>query len=171
VPPPGLERDDARGGLQLLHVRERRKIDGALHDRSFQREHALAACTIGRTYHLLFIFFVQYTLLFPGESLLLSTPYSELAPGKETVWALYTRAQLLWHSCLRVRHDSSLTEAGKADFAMRAWLETEAIESTLNTHTCSVERAFMYLGREYLFKCVLVDSLLVCLYTPGAENF
>jgi len=77
-------------------------------------------------------------------------PYDNSYPGKETVWALYIRAQLLWHSCLRVRHEATV-EADKADFAMRTWLETEAIEEALKKHTCGVERAFMFLGREYLF--------------------
>ena len=115
-----------------------------------------------RTRLQLTCYFVQHTLLFLGKSLLLSTPYSELAHGKVMVWPLDTRAQLLWPSFLRVWHDPSLTEAGKADFAVRAWLKTEAIESRLNTHTCSIERAFMYLGREYLFKCV---HPILCLHT------
>lgn len=34
---------------------------------------------------------------------------------------------------------------------MRAWFETEEIEKALQWHTCDVEKAFMYHGREYLF--------------------
>jgi len=40
---------------------------------------------------------------------------------------------------------------------MRAWLETEAIEKALQWHTCGIERAFMYNGREFLFKYVDVQ--------------
>jgi len=105
---------------------------------------------------------VQYTLQFPGQSLLLSMLYSELTPRKEMVWALYTDAQLLWHSCLHVRHNLSLTKVGKTDFAMRMWLETEAIKSMLNTHTCTIEQVFMYLRH----KCI---HPLLCLYTWGRE--
>jgi hypothetical protein len=49
---------------------------------------------------------------------------------------------------------------------MRAWLETEAIEKALQWHTCSIERAFMFLGREFLFK--YVDHSSLCPYMPRA---
>ncbi|KAI0272685.1 hypothetical protein BC834DRAFT_930033 [Gloeopeniophorella convolvens] len=95
----------------------------------------------------------NYLLLFPGEALLPAhpQPFFHATGGKDTVWALYIRAMLLWNGCLRLRSDTSLSDAHKADLAMRAWMETEAIEKALARHTCSVERAFMYNGREYLF--------------------
>jgi len=43
---------------------------------------------------------------------------------------------------------------------MNAWLESEAIERALDAHTCNVERAFIYHGREYLFNtrmCISYD--------------
>jgi hypothetical protein len=57
------------------------------------------------------------------------------------------RAMLLWHSCLRARG------VADADFAMRAWMESEEIERLFEAHTCNVERAVFYHGREILFKC------------------
>jgi hypothetical protein len=78
--------------------------------------------------------------------------------GKDTVWALYNRAMLLWNACVRIRHDTSISELEGRDFAMHAWMETEAIEKALGQHTCGIERAFMYHGREFLFKCVKVPS-------------
>jgi len=39
-----------------------------------------------------------------------------------------------------------------AQFTMRAWLETVEIEKKLNSHTCATEKAFLFHGREYLFK-------------------
>ncbi|TFY80459.1 hypothetical protein EWM64_g3551 [Hericium alpestre] len=92
----------------------------------------------------------NYALLFPGDTL---TPhaYPGAGLGKETVWALYIRSMLLWHSCLRVRQDETISATEKSDFTLRAWLETEEIEKALNRHTCGVERAFFFVGREYLF--------------------
>ena len=39
-----------------------------------------------------------------------------------------------------------------AQFAVRAWLETIEIEKKLNSHTCSIEKVFLFHGRESLFK-------------------
>jgi len=74
--------------------------------------------------------------------------------GKNTVWALYLRAMLLWNGCVRMRHDAGMNDNNRRDFAMRAWIETEAIERALQRHTCRVEGSFMYHGRELLFKYV-----------------
>ena len=52
---------------------------------------------------------------------------------------------------------------------MRAWLETEAIEKALGRHTCNIERAFMYHGREYLFKCV-ARAHVILLHPCGAAD-
>ncbi|VDB94213.1 unnamed protein product [Peniophora sp. CBMAI 1063] len=111
----------------------------------------------------------NFNLLFPGEA---------LGTGKRSVWALYLRAMLLWLACLRMRsrvegrrrrsipnessvmhgygvydggHSGEMQDSEIAAFAMKAWLETEAIEKALNVHTCSVEPAMLYHGREYLF--------------------
>ena len=46
---------------------------------------------------------------------------------------------------------------------MNTWMETEAIEKALQQHTCGIERAFMYNGREFLFK--YVDKRNPYLYT------
>lgn len=77
-------------------------------------------------------------------------------------WALWARAMLLWFAC--VRHASrgrphiplsgfrsspsqpheDATGRDDADFAMRAWMETVAIEDALNAHTCNTEQSMMY---------------------------
>lgn len=92
---------------------------------------------------------VQYALLFPGESL---APLAPRPASKDTVWALYIRTALLWHSCIRMRSNMSLSDGEKAQFAVTAWLEIDRIEEALNSHTCGIERAFLFQGREYLFK-------------------
>ena len=101
----------------------------------------------------------QYRLLFPGENLtgLASTSGSGLSgsTAKDTVWALYARSMLLWHACLRIRSEK-VTDHERARFASAVWREADAIEVALNEHPCQTERAFLYQGREYLFKCVNV---------------
>jgi len=100
--------------------------------------------------------------MFPGELLFASRSqtYLHAAGGKDTVWALYLRAMLLWNACVRIRQDASIGDLDRRDFAMRAWHETESIEKALQGHTCSVERAFMYNGREFLFKYVNLTFIL-----------
>ncbi|OBZ70654.1 hypothetical protein A0H81_09165 [Grifola frondosa] len=77
----------------------------------------------------------NYALLFPGEHLKrkhgLPSP-----PSKNSIWALFVRIMLLWHSCVRMRSDPSLSDAEKAQFAITAWLEMDAIEDAMDRHTC-----------------------------------
>jgi len=87
----------------------------------------------------------NYALLFPGESLTSSRCC------KDSIWALNYRTMLLWHSCVRMRHDIHATQEDKSRFGMTAWLEVDDLEKALNAHTCGLERAFLFQGREYLF--------------------
>jgi hypothetical protein len=131
-------------------------------------------------------------LLFPGESV-----DQQTHDTKDTVWAIYTQAQLLWLACLRVResrtHSISETElctredeqflytgstlAGSrkdsgsntdwAAFAMRAWLKTEEMDAALSNHACGLERAFLFVGREYLSRHVPAsDYVAILIGTP-----
>ncbi|KAJ7288164.1 hypothetical protein C8J57DRAFT_1279278 [Mycena rebaudengoi] len=96
----------------------------------------------------------NYALLFSGEAM----NHSPSASAKDTIWALYERAFLLWHACIKTRNDSSATIAEKGDFAIKAWLEADAIEDALNKHTCTIERAFIFQGREYIFNTRMIVS-------------
>ncbi|KAI0086526.1 hypothetical protein BDY19DRAFT_348662 [Irpex rosettiformis] len=111
-------------------------------------------------------------LLFPGETLLPSLSPStspiDHTLTKSTVWALYMRTMLLWHSCLRVRWDSHQSDASKAEFAVGAWLEIDKIEKALNSHNCGVERAFLFQGREYLFNTRMCISYEFRRFIPQA---
>ncbi len=93
----------------------------------------------------------QYALLFSGESMARSPSLSYNTP-KDTIWALFDRSFLLWHGCVRMRHDHTATEAEQAQFTVKAWLEADAIEANLNRHTCAIERSFIFQAREYIFK-------------------
>ncbi|KAF9049535.1 hypothetical protein BDZ89DRAFT_1154415 [Hymenopellis radicata] len=87
----------------------------------------------------------NYALLFSGESI--TTPDS----SKETIWALFDRSFLLWHGCARMRYSTTASESEKAQFAVKAWLEADAIETNLNRHICEIERSFIFQAREYVF--------------------
>ncbi|KAJ7025394.1 hypothetical protein C8F04DRAFT_1046634 [Mycena alexandri] len=87
----------------------------------------------------------NYALLFSGEAIVHSPS------AKDTIWALYDRCFLLWHACIKMRSDSSATVTDKGQFAIKAWLEADAIEEALNKHSCGIERAFIFHGREYIF--------------------
>ncbi|EJC99066.1 uncharacterized protein FOMMEDRAFT_95074, partial [Fomitiporia mediterranea MF3/22] len=93
--------------------------------------------------------------IFPGENLADLLPPSSRALRFDTVWALYARAILLWHACLRIRN---VSDRERAVFAQSVWLEADAIENALDGHTCNTERAFLYHGREYLFNARMYVS-------------
>lgn len=82
--------------------------------------------------------------------------------AKESVWALYSRAMLLWNSCLRMRGDDA-SDSDKAAFAVNAWIESTAIEEALDAHTCMCDQAFLYQGREFLFMYVHCLAVLLVL--------
>ncbi|KZP29115.1 hypothetical protein FIBSPDRAFT_908426 [Athelia psychrophila] len=89
--------------------------------------------------------FFQFALLFPGESFVSSKN------PKNSIWALNYRTMFLWNSCARMCRDLRATDAEKARFGMAAWLEADYLEAALKGHTCRLERAFLFQGREYLF--------------------
>jgi hypothetical protein len=79
---------------------------------------------------------------------------------------------LLWHGCLRLRVDSTLPQAEKAQFAMAAWLELDAIEAALDAHTCGVERAYLFQGREVVFNTRMAISYEYQKFMPDVmSNF
>ncbi|KAJ8520701.1 hypothetical protein ONZ45_g2523 [Pleurotus djamor] len=95
----------------------------------------------------------NYAILFNGESILRS-PYMPPSATKDTIWALHDRIYLLWHSCMRMRGAENVSNSQKAQFAISAWLEADFLEQALSKHTCNLERAYIFQGREYLFNGV-----------------
>lgn len=93
----------------------------------------------------------QYALLFPGEKLHLSKESGSIQSPKQTVWALYCRSMLLWNGCLRLRKGTA-SDGDKAEFALQAWMETQEIQDTIDSHICAVDTHLLYMTREYLFK-------------------
>ncbi len=68
------------------------------------------------------------------------------------------RVALLWHSSLRQRADTSMSDGDHAAYAMSAWLELDNVETCLDRHTCGIQSGYMMQMREILFKYVLLSS-------------
>ncbi|RXW24524.1 hypothetical protein EST38_g1354 [Candolleomyces aberdarensis] len=100
----------------------------------------------------------NYALLFSGESVARPPSLFGAQSSKDTVWALHDRAFLLWHGCVRMRSDARINDADKGHFAVRAWLEADALGEALNKHTCEIERAFIFQAREYIFNTQMCIS-------------
>ncbi|KAJ1309633.1 hypothetical protein OPQ81_006401 [Rhizoctonia solani] len=112
----------------------------------------------------------NYALCFPAEIMIRQSPSLVHSP-KESVWALYGRAMLLWNSCLMLRKKSArMTDAQRAEFAVNVWLETNTIEEALNRHTCSFERNSLFQGREYLFNTRMFISWEFRRYIPSPDT-
>lgn len=58
---------------------------------------------------------------------------------------------LLWNFCTRLRTDPCSSE-DKAEFALDAWAETQAIQDSLDIHVCNLDTALIYMCREYIYK-------------------
>ncbi|KAF9653892.1 hypothetical protein BDM02DRAFT_3086609 [Thelephora ganbajun] len=93
----------------------------------------------------------NFTILFPGEVSLRAHPMDDAAVlPKESVWALHCRSMLLWNSCIRQKNEG-LGEKEKAEFAIEAWRESQAIQDSLEIHVCSSNTVLSHSCREYLY--------------------
>ncbi|KAI0349870.1 hypothetical protein OH77DRAFT_1593959 [Trametes cingulata] len=128
------------------------------------------AGTDWETHHLWMKDPSNYALLFPGENLASAAAPSGVPSSKDSVWALYMRTLLLWHSCLRMRCDLTMGDAERAQFAMGAWLEIDTIEALLDRHTCMVETGFLMQVRDVLFNTRMCVSHEFQRYIPEATT-
>ncbi|KAH9846413.1 hypothetical protein C2E23DRAFT_744131 [Lenzites betulinus] len=108
----------------------------------------------------------NYALLLPGEALARSG-----APvARNDIWALYLRAMLLWHTAIRTRSERAMPDLQRAQFAIDAWLEADAIEGALNLHTCDLEGRLAYQAREFLFNARMSISCDFQRYLPHVSS-
>ncbi|KAI0367720.1 hypothetical protein BV20DRAFT_981229 [Pilatotrama ljubarskyi] len=128
------------------------------------------AGTDWETHHLWMKDPSNYALLFPGENLTSAVAPSGVPSSKDSVWALYMRTLLLWHSCLRMRCDLSMGDAERAQYAMGAWLEIDTIEALLDRHTCMIETGFLVQVRDVLFNTRMCVSHEFQRYIPEATT-
>ena len=73
---------------------------------------------------------------------------------------------LLLHVCQRVREDTRLSAADRAQNAVQTWLEIDALEHALGQHTCELERNFGFQAREMLFSARMCVSHEFQRYIP-----
>ncbi|KAF8993841.1 hypothetical protein BDQ17DRAFT_1311941 [Cyathus striatus] len=100
----------------------------------------------------------KYVLLFPGEVLdraSLNYRSADSLSPKESVWALYCRAMLLWNFCCRFREDSLQYEE-KAEHAHEAYVEAQMIQDALELHKCNLDTTLIYMTREYIYNTRLL---------------
>lgn len=51
-----------------------------------------------------------------------------------------------------MRGEANASDSVKAKYAMAAWVESCELDDLLAKHTCDTERAFLFIGREFLYK-------------------
>ncbi|KAL1939262.1 hypothetical protein VTO73DRAFT_10065 [Trametes versicolor] len=111
----------------------------------------------------------NYALLFPGECLA-DLGVAGVASSKDSVWALYMRAVLLWNSCLRAQRNATagvpMPEEERGRFAMDAWAEMNTIEIALDRHSCMTATGFSTKTQEVLFNARLCISGELQRYVP-----
>jgi hypothetical protein len=61
---------------------------------------------------------------------------------------------ILWNGCVRMMAEVNVGDSVKAKYAMAAWMESCELDDRLDEHTCDTERAFIFIGREFLYKWV-----------------
>ena len=94
---------------------------------------------------------------------------SQMLSPKESVWALYCRSMLLWNFCGRLRKDS-IPESEKAECALEASAEAQAIQDSLDMHVCNLNTALTYMAREYVYKYVVHLVLVVLISWSGLQH-
>ncbi|KAG6377047.1 hypothetical protein JVT61DRAFT_1096 [Boletus reticuloceps] len=129
--------------------------------------HTAYITSVNRTPSELFILEpANFALLFPGEAIRCSNGHS----GKDTIWSLNYRTMLLWHSCLRMFYNPSISEVELTRFGLDAWLEADVLEAAFNSHGCDLERASLFQGREYLFNVRMIVTHELQHYVPVATG-
>ncbi|KAF9519727.1 hypothetical protein BS47DRAFT_1083978 [Hydnum rufescens UP504] len=108
----------------------------------------------------------NFKVFFPGERLFGTPQMQDDLAAKHSIWALYSRCYMLYTSCFSVHHDESISEYDKGQLAMQAWLECERIENMLDAHTCDIEKATLYFGRQVLFDTKNLVSSQYSRYVP-----
>jgi len=108
----------------------------------------------------------NFKVFLPGEKLFGPSQMQDDLAAKHSVWALYSRCHMLYSSCLTVHHDENVSEYDKGQLAMQAWLECERIENMLDAHTCDIEKATLYFGRQVLFDTKNLVSSQYSRYVP-----
>jgi hypothetical protein len=92
-------------------------------------------------------------LLFPGEVVDRASPTYRSADSqspKESVWALYCRSMLLWNYSNHLYGQLDVNGESARE-CQESWNETQAIQDSLDMHTCNLDTALIYMTREYIY--------------------
>jgi hypothetical protein len=67
---------------------------------------------------------------------------------------------LLWNFCTTRLRKNVFNSTETTDLAVEAWSETLEIQDALDTHTCNLDMALLYMCREYVYKYAYFISLV-----------
>jgi hypothetical protein len=59
---------------------------------------------------------------------------------------------MLWNGCIGIREEVNVSDPVKAKYAIATWMESCELDDLLDKHTCDMERAYIFIGREFLYK-------------------
>ncbi|KAF8444834.1 hypothetical protein L210DRAFT_3444273 [Boletus edulis BED1] len=113
----------------------------------------------------------NFRLLFPGEvSERGSTDHKTQSP-KDSIWALYCRGMLLWNFCTTRLRKNAYSRENTSELALESWRETQEIQSALDSHTCNLDMALLYMCREYVYNTqMMLTSILQTLHGREAGS-
>lgn len=67
---------------------------------------------------------------------------------------------LLWIFCTTRLRKNAFSNSETTDLAVEAWSETLEIQDALDSHTCNLDMALLYMCREYVYKYVYFVPLV-----------
>ncbi|KAG1790494.1 uncharacterized protein HD556DRAFT_1310512 [Suillus plorans] len=114
---------------------------------------------------------VQFRLLFPGEISQRGSNEHKAQSSKESIWALYCRSMLLWIFCTTRLRKNAFSNAETTDLAVEAWSETLEIQDALDSHTCNLDMALLYMCREYVYNTQIIITQILRAGHAEAGNF
>ena len=59
---------------------------------------------------------------------------------------------MLWNGYIEMRGETNVSDPIRAKHAMATWVESCELDDLLDKHTCDTERAYIFVGREFLYK-------------------
>ncbi|KAG0700822.1 hypothetical protein DFH29DRAFT_602797 [Suillus ampliporus] len=103
----------------------------------------------------------NFRLLFPGEVSQRGSNEHKAQSPKDSIWALYCRSMLLWNFCTTRLRKNVFSSAETAELALEAWAETHEIQDALDSHTCNLDMALLYMCREYVYNTqIMITQIL-----------
>ncbi|KAG9316797.1 hypothetical protein JVU11DRAFT_2861 [Chiua virens] len=113
----------------------------------------------------------NYRLLFPGEVSERGSTDHKMQSAKDSMWALYCRSMLLWNFCTTRLRKNTYSRDHTSELALEAWQEAQEIQNALDSHTCNLDMALLYMCREYVYNTqMMLTSILQTVHGREASN-